>query len=130
MSAMMESLSPEMREQLQQMMDQLIGDDRLRADLARLALNMAQMFPDRNSQRYPFRGDEPLSMLEAMAMMERLQSMDEIEAQMRAAQEGEGIENIDPERVREILGAEEAAQLEQLQQLTKMLEEAGYIKKN
>jgi uncharacterized protein with von Willebrand factor type A (vWA) domain len=130
MSAMMESLSPEMREQLQQMMEQLIGDDRLRADLARLAMNMAQLFPNQGGQRYPFRGDEPLSMLEAMAMMEHLQAMDEIEAQMRAAQDGEGLENIDPERVRQILGAEEAAQLEHLQQITKMLEEAGYIRKN
>jgi uncharacterized protein with von Willebrand factor type A (vWA) domain len=131
MQAMMESMSPEMREQLQQMMDNLIGDDRLRADLARLALNMHQLFPNRQGrQRYPFSGDEPLSMLEAMAMMEQLQAMDEIEAQMRAAQNGEGIEDIDLDKVRNALGAEEANRLEQLQQITKMLEEAGFIKKN
>jgi uncharacterized protein with von Willebrand factor type A (vWA) domain len=62
-------------------------------------------------------------------MMEQLQAMDEIEAQMRAAQNGEGLEDIDLDRVRDALGAEEANRLEQLQQITKMLEEAGYIKK-
>ncbi len=130
MQAMMESMSPEMREQLQQMMEGLIGDDRLRADLARLAMNLQQMFPNQEGrQRYPFRGDEPLSMLEAMAMMERLQSMDELEAQMRAAQNGEGIDDINLDKVRDTLGAEEAKRLEQLQQLSKMLEDAGYIKK-
>ena len=130
MQALMESMSPEMRDQLQQMMDGLIGDDRLRADLARLALNLQQMFPDQQGRRgYSFRGDEPLSMVEAMAMMERLQAMDELEAQMRAAQTGNGIEDIDADKVRDVLGAEEARQLEQLQQLTKMLEEAGYVKK-
>ena len=35
-----------------------------------------------------------------------------------------------PTSMRDVLGAEEAAQLEQLQQITKMLEDAGYIKKN
>ena len=130
MQAMMDSLSPEMREQLQQMMDQLIGDDRLRADLARLAMNMQQMFPNQGGQRYPFRGDEPLSMMEAMAMMERLQSMDDLEAQLRAAQNGEGLDDIDVDKMRDAVGAEEAAQLEQLKQITQMLEEAGYIKKN
>jgi uncharacterized protein with von Willebrand factor type A (vWA) domain len=129
MQAMMDSLSPEMREQLQQMMDQLIGDDRLRADLARLAGNLSQIFPDMPGRRYPFQGDEPLSMLEAMGMMERLQMMDELEAQLRAAQQGEGLEDIDAERMRQALGPEEAAQLERLQQITKMLEEAGYIQK-
>jgi uncharacterized protein with von Willebrand factor type A (vWA) domain len=130
MQAMMDSMSPEMRDQLQQMMDTLIGDDRLKADLARLAMNLNQMFPNQQArQRHPFRGDEPLSMLEAMAMMERLQAMDELEAQMRAAQNGDGLEDINADTVREVLGPEEARQLEQLQQLTKMLEEAGFIKK-
>ncbi|HVC78874.1 MAG TPA: VWA domain-containing protein [Chloroflexota bacterium] len=131
MQAMMESMSPEMREQLQQMMDGLIGDDRLRADLARLAMNMHQLFPNsQGRQRYPFRGDEPMSLLEAMAMMENLQSMDELEAQMRAAQHGEGLDQIDLDKVRDALGPEEASRLEQLQQLTKMLEDAGYVRKN
>ena len=130
MQALMDSMSPEMRDQLQQMMDNLIGDDRLRADLARLAMNLQQMFPGQQSRRgYSFRGDEPLSMVEAMAMMERLQAMDELEAQMRAAQTGSGLEDIDANKVRDVLGAEEAKQLEQLQQLTKMLEEAGFVKK-
>ncbi len=105
MQALMDSMSPEMRDQLQQMMDNLIGDDRLRADLARLALNLQQMFPNQQPRRgYSFRGDEPLSMVEAMAMMERLQAMDELEAQMRAAQSGTGIEDIDAATVRDVLG--------------------------
>ena len=37
-------------------------------------------------------------MMEAMAMMERLQGMDELEAQMRAAQNGEGLDDIDADK--------------------------------
>ena len=131
MGSLMQSMSPEMRQQLQDMMDNLIGDDRLRADLMRLGMNLAQVMPmqDMDGQRYPFSGDQPLTLMEAMAMMERLQGMNELEAQMQAAQSGQGIEGIDPEQVRELMDAESAADLERLQSVTQMLEDAGYIQR-
>ena len=131
MASLMQSMSPEMRQQLQDMMDGLIGDDRLRADLMRLAANLSQMMPfqEMEGQRYPFSGDQPLSLMEAMAMMERMQGMNDLEAQMRAAQSGQGIDTIDPEKVRDLVDEETAAQLERLQDITKMLEEAGYIQR-
>jgi len=130
MNALMQSMSPEMRDQLQGMMEGLLGDDRLRVDMMRLAANMAQLMPmDMQGQGMPFSGDQPLSLMEAMAMMERIQGMNELEAQMQAAQSGAGIDSIDPDKVRELMDAETAAQLERLQSLTKMLEDAGYIQR-
>jgi len=130
MNSLMQSMSPEMRDQLQGMMEGLLGDDRLRVDMMRLAANMAQLMPaDMQGQGMPFSGDQPLSLMEAMAMMERIQGMNELEAQMQAAQSGAGIDSIDPDKVRELMDAETAAQLERLQSLTKMLEDAGYIQR-
>jgi len=130
MNALMQSMSPEMRDQLQGMMEGLLGDDRLRGDMMRLAANMAQLMPmDMQGQGMPFSGDQPLSLMEAMAMMERIQGMNELEARMQAAQSGAGIDSIDPDQVRELMDAETAAQLERLQSLTKMLEDAGYIQR-
>src|ERR671930_255665 len=131
MASLMQSMSPEMRQQLQDMMDSLIGDDRLRADLMRLAANLSQVLPfeDMEGQRYPFSGDQPLTLMEAMAMMERMQSMNELEAQMQSAQSGQGIDAIDPQKVRDLVDEETAAQLERLQSIAKMLEEAGYIRR-
>jgi len=130
MSSLMQSMSPEMRQQLQDMMEGLIGDDRLRVDMMRLGANLAQLMPmQTEGQRYPFSGDQPLSLMEAMAMMERMEAMNQLEAQMQAAQSGQGIEEIDPDKVRELMDAEAAAQLEQLQNITKLLEEAGYIQR-
>ncbi len=130
MNALMQSMSPEMRDQLQGMMEGLLGDDRLRVDMMRLAANMAQLMPmDMQGQGMPFSGDQPLSLMEAMAMMERIQGMNELEARMQAAQSGTGIDSIDPDQVRELMDAETAAQLERLQSLTKMLEDAGYIQR-
>ena len=45
MQALMDSMSDEQREQLRDMMDELIGDDRLRVDLAELAMNLEAMSP-------------------------------------------------------------------------------------
>jgi hypothetical protein len=65
------------------MMDALLQDDSLRLELARLSGFMqAMMPPSELSERYPFFGEDPLSMGEAMGLMERLQQMDRLESQL------------------------------------------------
>jgi len=130
MNSLMQSMSPEMREQLQGMMEGMLGDDRLRVDMMRLMSNMAQLMPmDMEGQGYSFGGDQPLSLMEAMAMMERLQGMGQLEQAMQQAAQTGAVDGIDPEQVRELMDAETAAQLERLQSLSKMLEDAGYIQR-
>lgn len=130
MNSLMQSMSPEMREQLQGMMEGMLGDDRLPVDMMRLMSNMAQLMPmDMEGQGYSFGGDQPLSLMEAMAMMERLQGMGQLEQAMQQAAQTGAVDGIDPEQVRELMDAETAAQLERLQSLSKMLEDAGYIQR-
>ncbi len=45
MQALLDSMDPDQRAELEAMMDELLRDDRLRLDLARLGANMAQMSP-------------------------------------------------------------------------------------
>src|SRR3989442_12704627 len=83
MQSLLQSLSPEAREELRQMMDSLLQDDSLRLELARLSGFMqAMMPPSELSERYPFFGEDPLTMGEAMQLMERLQQMDRLESQL------------------------------------------------
>src|SRR2546423_13766245 len=80
MQSLMQSLSPEARDELRRMMDELLQDDSLRLELARLGAMMQQlMAPSELTERYPFFGDEPLSLQEAMGLMDRLQGMDRLE---------------------------------------------------
>src|SRR5436190_15928386 len=72
MQSLLDSMSPEQRNQLQSMMDQLLQDDRLRWDLARLAQNLNRLMPI-ESDSYPFQGDEPVTLQEAMRVMQNLQ---------------------------------------------------------
>src|SRR5579859_533961 len=58
MQSLLQSLSPEAREELRQMMDALLQDDSLRLELARLSGFMqAMMPPSELSERYPFFGE-------------------------------------------------------------------------
>jgi uncharacterized protein with von Willebrand factor type A (vWA) domain len=79
--------------------------------------------------QYPFRGDEELDLSAAMRLMERMQSMDELERQLERIQYGGNIDDIDAEKLREILGDEAYQTLEQLRRFLEILEEAGYIRR-
>jgi uncharacterized protein with von Willebrand factor type A (vWA) domain len=130
MQSLLDSMSPEQRAQLQQMMDDLLGDDALRGELAQMAAMLDAMMPmDQFSNSYNFSGSQPLGLQQAMQLMERMQGLDELEGQMEGAQYGRGPDGIDADRVRDLLGPEAARDLEQLQQITKVLEEAGLIQR-
>jgi uncharacterized protein with von Willebrand factor type A (vWA) domain len=130
MQGIMDNLSPEQREELQNLMEQLMGDDRIRVDLMELAQNLEAVAPTENMRtRFNFRGDESLPLNEAMRMMGRLQQMEGLEDQFSEARRMDNLEAIDSEKVKELLGDEEYQSVEQLKELMKMLEEAGYIQK-
>jgi uncharacterized protein with von Willebrand factor type A (vWA) domain len=108
-----------------------LRDERLEAAMAQLAMTLGEVMPlDELRRRYEFRGDQPLALDEAMKLMDELQQMDQLERQLRRAQGQEDLERIDPAQVERLLGEEAARDLDQLRELTKMLEEAGYIRKN
>ena len=58
-----------------------------------------------------------------------MQDMDELERQLERTQYGGDIDDIDMEKLRELLGDEAAETLDQLKQFLEILEEAGYIRK-
>jgi uncharacterized protein with von Willebrand factor type A (vWA) domain len=130
MQGIMDNLSPEQRQELQDLMEQLMGDDRIRVDLMELAQNLEALSPmEQMRTRFPFRGDESLPLNEAMRMMSQLQQMEGLEDQFQEARRLDDLEAIDSEKVKHLLGDEEYQSIEQLKELMKMLEEAGYIQK-
>src|SRR5258706_2644503 len=130
MQGNMDNLSPEERQELQNLMEQLMGDDRIRVDLMELAQNLEAISPmDPARTRFPFRGDESLPLNEAMRMMGRLQQMEGLEDQLQEARRLDNLDAIDSDKVKDLLGDEEYQSIEQLKELMKILEEAGYIEK-
>ncbi len=128
MQSLMQSLSPQARDELRRMMDELLQDDSLRLELARLGAMMQQLMPPSEmAERYPFFGDEPLSLQEAMGLMGRLQGMDRLESQLERG--SFRLDDVDRGLLEQTLGPEARQQLDRMRQMTEVLEKAGYVER-
>ena len=124
--AMMNSMTPEQRAQLQALSDQLLEDMDLRWQMDQLGQNLAQAFPDLNwNRRYEFSGDEPLNMAEANQMLQELGDIDQLENLLKGAANPGALAEVDLDRARELLGDDAARSLEQMAELSRRLEESG-----
>jgi len=124
--SLMNSMSPEQRQALQDMFQGRLGDPELEAEMAKLAKELDFLNPD--GQRYRFSGDESLGLEEAMQVMREMHEMDDLLGQMQDAERRGDLDGIDKDLLRDLLGEEEADQLEELEKLMKMLEDAGYVR--
>ena len=131
MQSLLQSLSPDQRRQLDEMMKSLfLKDERLEAEMRQLAMHLGEATDlDEMTRRYDFQGDDELTLREAMRLMDELQQMAELERQLRRAQSPDDLEKIDPAQVERLLGEESARDLERLRELAKKLEEAGYLER-
>ena len=126
--AMLNSMTPEQRAQLQALSDQLLEDMDLRWQIDQLGQNLQGMFPDLGwNRRYEFSGDQPLDMSSASQMMQELGDLDQLENLLRGASSPGALAEVDLDRARELLGDDAARSLEQMAELAKQLEEAGLI---
>jgi len=130
MQSLLDSLPADMRRQLQDLLQEKVADPELMRDLQELSINLDILAPMRELRnQYPFRGDEELDLMEAMRLMDRLQGLDELEKQLERTQYGGALDDIDEEKLRELLGEEAAETFRQLKQFLEVLEQAGYIRR-
>ena len=130
MQSLMDSMSPGMRQELEDMLGASMSDSMMR-DIGELASLMYDMFPfDDMANEYPFMGDESVTLDQAMRLMERLQDMDRLDKQMEAAARRGGVEDVDLDQVEEHLGEEARREMERLQAMIRQLEEAGYLRRS
>src|SRR3569623_80803 len=128
MQAMMNSMTPEQRAQLQSLSEQLLEDMDLSWQMDQLGQNLQAMFPDAGwGRQYDFQGQDPLGFAEAAALMNELGDIDQLEQLLKGASNPGALAEVDIERARELLGDQSARSLERLGELAKMLEDAGLI---
>ena len=130
MQSLMRSLSPEQRQELQDTLDALLRDDRLKWDLAQLAANLDQVLPGGLGERVRFNGDQPLGLEAALQQLGRLQALDQLEAQLDGAGGPGDLGEIDRADVHDLLGADAARDLDALEDLADRLERAGYLERD
>lgn len=130
MQSLLDSLPGDMRQQLQDLLGDKIGDPDLQQALNELGQSLEYLYPMRDLRnQYPFRGEEEIDLQSAMQLMDQMQSIDELERQLERTQYGGEIDDIDADKLEELLGQEARETLDQLKQFLEILEEAGYIRK-
>lgn len=128
MQAMLASMSPEQRAQLQQLSDQLLDDLDLRWQMDQLAQNLREMYPNMGWDRqHDMQGSDPLDFAQAMQTMQELGDLDQLENLLRNATAPGALAEADLDKVSDLLGDDAAEALERLAELARQLTEAGLI---
>ena len=127
LQSLLRSMTPEQRAELHDAMDALLRDDRLKWDLAQLAATMDQLLPGGLGDRFRFQGDEPLNLDSALQQMGDLQALDALEDQLDGLSRAGDLDDVDRERLAQLLGDDAVRDLNALDDLAARLERAGYL---
>ncbi|MGA7173382.1 MAG: VWA domain-containing protein [Candidatus Dormiibacterota bacterium] len=130
LSSLLESASPETRQQLQEIMRAALSDEGLQDQLSQLSQLMSQLAPPAQSgSRFGFFGGEELDLPGALDVMGELQQLDSLERGIRQAYSGLELPPELLHQLTESLGADSAASLTQIQELVKELEAKGQLRR-
>jgi uncharacterized protein with von Willebrand factor type A (vWA) domain len=131
MSALMASLSPEQREELAELAEQVMQDMDLAFEVDRLGANLRGAFPgmgwDEGSGYGLGDGPEGMGMSAAVDAMERLHDYEDLDRAMSGDYPGAALDDVDEDAVRRTLGDTAAQDLRRLKQVERLLEEAGLL---
>ncbi len=128
--SLLNSMTPDQRAELARLSEQLLEDVDLRWQLDQLGRNLQGMFPEMGwDQRYQPSGQDPLGLLDAVQLVDRLGQIDELESLLAGATSPAALAEVDPDAARELLGDDGAATLDRLAELARRLEEAGLVER-
>lgn len=128
MQSLLQSLSPEQRAELWNLMQQMMGDEELAREMAELAGHLQGEVPD-FGQGYRFRGDEDVSLEQALDTMDQLGRLDRLEQQLEEARARSDLRQIDRAELGALLGEQAQIDLDSLENLARQLEEAGLLER-
>jgi uncharacterized protein with von Willebrand factor type A (vWA) domain len=128
MDSLLQSLSPEMRAEMESVIGSVFNDPELQDTLAELAGTLDQLSPRaRLGSPHRFFGEQDVSLEEAMGLMDRLQSIEEAEGDLRGVLRGEGLGEEALARLRQLLGDDASRSLGEMRQLMEELEGRGLL---
>ena len=126
--AMLNSMTPEQREELRNLMSQMLDDTDLQWQMDRLSERLQRAYPGMDwdgSQQ--FSGDRPMPFGEALQSIQELNDLDNLEQFLNNASSPAALQEVDLDAVRRMLGDVSAESLDRLSKLTETLRQAGLI---
>ncbi|WP_436530512.1 vWA domain-containing protein [Actinoplanes sp. HUAS TT8] len=128
---LMRSLSPQQREELQNLMDQALGDGPLRGQLSELTDNLKALRPGMNWGRGErMRGGENLGYGDAAEALGEIGDLDELIDQLGQEHPGATLDDVDVEAVERQLGRSAADDLRRLRELERELRREGWVERD
>ena len=125
---LLDSLSPEQREQLEALMNQALGDLDLAAEMAELGDHLRALRPDLPwNGTHQVDGDQGMSMPDATSALAELADLEALDEQLGQGYAGASLDDVDEEAVRRALGRGAVDDLSQLRAIERELERQGYL---
>ena len=125
---LLDSLSPEQREQLEALMEQALGDLDLAAEMAELGDHLRALRPDlpwNGSQRMD--GEHGLPMPDATSALVELADLEALDEQLGQGYAGATLDDVDEDAVRRALGRGAVDDVARLRAIERELERQGYL---
>ena len=129
MRSLWQSMSSDMRSQLEELLGTAFADPGLQSAMNELADTLSQLVP-MESYEHGMSGDQPVSLAEALGLMDEMNQLSDMEDIVRSARSSDDLDPLDPDQVERLAGPGARQSLEQLQKMIELLEEAGLIRKD
>jgi uncharacterized protein with von Willebrand factor type A (vWA) domain len=128
---MLNSMTPEQREELMHLSAQAFGSPELMQSLAQLDANLQSLRPGEDwTGSSGFSGDDPLGLGEGTGVMNDLADLDQLSEQLAQAYDGARMDDIDLDAISRQLGSEAAVDARTLRELEKALRDGGTLRRD
>lgn len=125
---LMRSLSPNQREELQELMSQALGDAGVAGEMAALNENLRSLRPDlRWNQGQQVSGQEGLGYGQATGVLDELAELEDLMQQLGQQHPGATLDDVDVDAVQRQLGRGAADDVRRLQELERELRKQGWV---
>ncbi|EHR61793.1 VWA domain-containing protein [Saccharomonospora cyanea] len=123
---MLNSMTPEQRQELAELSQQAFGDPRIAQQLSQLDESLRALRPRQDwTSSARFRGNDPLGLADGARAMTDLSELDALAEQLSQGYPGARLEDIDVEALRRQLGPDAAVAARRLSELERELREQG-----
>ncbi|MBB2891799.1 vWA domain-containing protein [Flexivirga oryzae] len=128
---MLNSMTPEQREELMQLSQQAFGSPELMQQLAQLDGNLQALRPGEDwSGSEEFSGQQGMGLGDGTGVIQDLAQLDDLSEQLSQQYAGAQMDDLDLDALAKQLGGEAAASARTLAELEKALRERGYLTKD
>ncbi|KQZ67382.1 vWA domain-containing protein [Nocardioides sp. Root151] len=128
---MLNSMTPEQRNELMQLSEQAFGSPQLSEQLGRLDANLQAARPGEDwGGSADFEGEEGLGLGDGTGALQDLADLDDLAEQLAQSYQGARMDDVDLDKLARQLGDEAAVDARTLAELEKALRDTGYLKRD